>query len=53
MGLYLSLANMDDASEKIDEEQKPMSFVQTFQLVPEGGSFYVFNDVFKLVYPAA
>jgi len=34
-------------------EERPMSYVQTFQLLPEGGSYYIFNDVFKLVYPAA
>ena len=30
-----------------------MSFAQTFQLVPEGQSYYIFNDVFKLVYPGS
>lgn len=30
-----------------------MSYVQTFQLLPDGGSYFVFNDVFRLVYPAA
>lgn len=30
-----------------------MSYAQTFQLMPEGGSYFVFNDVFRLVYPAA
>ena len=28
-----------------------MSYSQVFQLLPEGGSYYVFNDVFKLVFP--
>ncbi|KAI9832895.1 MAG: Nuclear transport factor 2 [Sarea resinae] len=38
----------------VDEEQKPMSYTQTFQLLPDGqGSYFVFNDVFRLVYPAA
>ncbi|KAK3076164.1 Nuclear transport factor 2, partial [Coniosporium uncinatum] len=37
----------------IDEEQKPMSYVQTFQLMPENQTYFVFNDVFKLVYPAS
>ncbi|KZF22484.1 putative nuclear transport factor NTF-2 [Xylona heveae TC161] len=38
----------------VDEEQKPMSYTQTFQLLPDGqGSYYVFNDIFRLVYPAA
>lgn len=35
---------------QVDEEQRPMSYAQAFQLMPEGGSFFVFNDVFKLVY---
>ncbi|KAK4992710.1 Nuclear transport factor 2, partial [Elasticomyces elasticus] len=38
----------------VDEEQKPMSYTQAFQLLPDGqGSYFVFNDVFRLVYPAA
>jgi hypothetical protein len=27
-----------------------MSYTQAFQLRPEAGSYYVFNDVFRLVY---
>jgi len=35
----------------VDEEQKPMSYTQVFQLLPDGaGSYYVFNDIFRLVY---
>ncbi|KAH6647568.1 nuclear transport factor 2 [Truncatella angustata] len=34
----------------VDEEQRPMSYTQAFQLLPEAGSFFVFNDVFKLVF---
>lgn len=31
-----------------------MSYTQTFQLLPTGnGQYYVFNDIFRLVYPAA
>jgi hypothetical protein len=31
-----------------------MSYTQSFQLLPDGsGSYYVFNDVFRLVYAAA
>lgn len=30
-----------------------MSFVQTFHLKRSGESYYVFNDIFRLVYPAA
>ncbi|OJJ85679.1 nuclear transport factor 2 family protein [Aspergillus glaucus CBS 516.65] len=35
----------------IDEEQRPMNYTQTFQLQPDGsGSYFVFNDIFRLVY---
>ncbi|KAJ1328631.1 hypothetical protein BSLG_010363 [Batrachochytrium salamandrivorans] len=34
----------------VDEEQNPMHFSQTFQLVPEGTSYYIFNDIFRLNY---
>ncbi|EME77444.1 uncharacterized protein MYCFIDRAFT_89255 [Pseudocercospora fijiensis CIRAD86] len=38
----------------VEEERRPMSYVQTFQLLPNGsGSYFIFNDVFRLVYPAA
>ncbi|KAK5132671.1 Nuclear transport factor 2 [Meristemomyces frigidus] len=37
----------------VEEEKRPMSYTQTFQLLPKDGSYYVFNDVFRLVYPAA
>lgn len=37
----------------VDEEQRPMNYTQTFQLLPEGGSYYVFNDIFRLIYSAA
>jgi hypothetical protein len=31
-----------------------MSYMQTFQLLPnDQGSYFVFNDIFRLVYPAA
>ncbi|KAK4493763.1 hypothetical protein PRZ48_014948 [Zasmidium cellare] len=36
----------------VDEERRPMSYTQTFQLLPADGSYYVFNDIFRLVYPA-
>lgn len=29
-----------------------MSYSQIFQLLPDAGSYYVFNDLFKLVYAA-
>ncbi|TVY56629.1 Nuclear transport factor [Lachnellula suecica] len=35
----------------VDDEQRPMNYSQTFQLLPDGaGSFYIFNDIFKLVF---
>lgn len=34
----------------VDEEQNPQKYAQTFHLVPEGGSFFVFNDIFRLNY---
>ncbi|KAK1823848.1 Nuclear transport factor 2 [Friedmanniomyces endolithicus] len=37
----------------VEEERRPMSYAQTFQLKPRDGTYYVFNDVFRLVYPAA
>ncbi|RDW86381.1 nuclear transport factor 2 family protein [Aspergillus mulundensis] len=37
----------------VDEEQNPMNYTQTFQLMPDGaGSYFVFNDVFRLIYNA-
>ncbi|KAK2767815.1 Nuclear transport factor 2 [Arachnomyces sp. PD_36] len=37
----------------VDEEQKPMNYTQAFQLLPDGsGSYFVFNDVFKLIFSA-
>lgn len=30
-----------------------MSFTQAFNLQQDNGSYYVLNDVFRLVYPAA
>ncbi|KAH8808451.1 nuclear transport factor 2 [Xylogone sp. PMI_703] len=35
----------------VDEEQRPMNYSQAFQLLPDGaGSYFIFNDIFKLVY---
>ncbi|RMJ24159.1 nuclear transport factor [Aspergillus sp. HF37] len=37
----------------VDQEQKPMSYTQAFQLLPDGqGSYFVFNDIFRLIYSA-
>ncbi|KAI4275900.1 MAG: hypothetical protein LQ337_002865 [Flavoplaca oasis] len=35
----------------VDEEERPMNYTQVFQLLPDGaGSYFVFNDMFKLIY---
>ncbi|OAA79348.1 nuclear transport factor 2 [Akanthomyces lecanii RCEF 1005] len=36
----------------VDEEQRPMNYTQAFQLARDAanGQYFVFNDVFKLVY---
>ncbi|KAA8901864.1 nuclear transport factor Nxt2 [Sphaerosporella brunnea] len=34
----------------IDDGEHPQSFSQTFHLIPRDGSYYVRNDVFRLVY---
>lgn len=36
----------------IDEEQNAQRFSQVFHLIPEGSSYYVFNDIFRLNYSA-
>lgn len=36
----------------IDDEANPQRFSQVFHLMPEGGSYYVFNDIFRLNYSA-
>ena len=35
---------------QVDEEQRSMNYTQVFQLLPDQGSYFVFNDVFKLIY---
>ena len=36
---------------QVDEEQRPMNYTQAFQLLPDGaGSYFIFNDVFRLIY---
>jgi hypothetical protein len=32
----------------VDDGPNPLSFSQVFQLANEGGTYYVFNDVFRL-----
>lgn len=34
----------------VDDGENPLAFSQTFQLIPEGGSYYVLNDIFRLNY---
>ncbi|KAL9619428.1 MAG: hypothetical protein Q9160_005939 [Pyrenula sp. 1 TL-2023] len=34
----------------VDDEQRPMSYAQMFHLLPEGGTMFVLNDIFRLVY---
>ncbi|KAG4305858.1 hypothetical protein PORY_000768 [Pneumocystis oryctolagi] len=34
----------------VDEEQNPHRYSQTFHLIPEGNTFYVLNDIFRLNY---
>ncbi|KAI8154602.1 Nuclear transport factor 2 [Colletotrichum sp. SAR 10_70] len=35
----------------VDEEQRPMNYTQAFQLMRDPtGNYFVFNDLFKLVY---
>ncbi|EXJ94511.1 nuclear transport factor 2 [Capronia coronata CBS 617.96] len=36
----------------VDDQPQPMSYVQVFNLLPDAGSYYVQNDVFRLVYAA-
>jgi len=36
---------------QVDEEERPMNYSQAFQLLPDGaGSFFIYNDIFKLVF---
>jgi hypothetical protein len=35
---------------QVDEEQRPMSYTQVFQLVRDGEQYFVYNDIFKLIY---
>jgi len=34
----------------VDDSENPLNFSQVFQLQPEGDSYYVFNDIFRLNY---
>ncbi|CAG8947870.1 unnamed protein product [Penicillium salamii] len=37
---------------QIDEGQSAMNYTQLFDLIPENGSYYVLNDIFRLIYSA-
>ncbi|KAJ6105668.1 Nuclear transport factor NTF-2 [Penicillium capsulatum] len=50
----LSLHNTNRITTQVDEEQKPMNYTQCFSLQPDGaGSYFVLNDVFRLIYAAS
>lgn len=36
----------------IDDETNPQRYSQVFHLIPDGSSYYVFNDIFRLNYGA-
>jgi len=36
----------------VDDSPNPLQFSQVFQLIPDGASYYVFNDIFRLNYGA-
>jgi len=36
----------------IDDSPNPLQFCQVFQIISEAGSYYVLNDVFRLIYGA-
>ncbi|KZS98903.1 nuclear transport factor 2 [Sistotremastrum niveocremeum HHB9708] len=38
------------ASLLVDDSEHPLQFSQVFQLIPDGGSYYVLNDIFRLIY---
>jgi len=36
----------------IDDSEHPQQYSQAFHLIAEGGSYYVLNDIFRLIYAA-
>ncbi|KAI9056954.1 nuclear transport factor 2 [Trametes sanguinea] len=36
----------------VDDSTNPLQFSQVFQLIPDAGSYYVYNDIFRLNYGA-
>ena len=47
---WCSLGRRANVSFQVDEEQRPMNYSQSFLLQPDGQSYYIYNDIFKLVY---
>lgn len=37
-------------TQQVDEEQRPMNYCQTFQLLQDANGYFVYNDVFKLIF---
>ncbi|CAK7206563.1 Nuclear transport factor 2 [Sporothrix eucalyptigena] len=35
---------------QVDEEERPMNFTQVFHLAKDGGNYFVYNDIFKLIF---
>jgi hypothetical protein len=42
----------DKLFSQVDDQPQPMNYTQIFQLLPESGTYFVQNDIFRLVYPA-
>ena len=42
----------DKVFPQVDDQPQPMNYTQIFQLLPESGTYFVQNDIFRLVYPA-
>jgi hypothetical protein len=42
----------DKVFSQVDDQPQPMNYTQIFQLLPESGTYFVQNDIFRLVYPA-
>ncbi|KJR79836.1 nuclear transport factor 2 [Sporothrix schenckii 1099-18] len=35
---------------QVDDEERPMNFTQVFHLAKDGANYFVYNDVFKLIF---
>ena len=38
--------------QQFDDQPQAMNYVQVFNLMSDGGNYFVQNDVFRLVYPS-